>query len=207
MGKLKSTPLETKYKAVLSQERRWAGAATRAVIKPKALSVWEIMMPIIFIMNYAKSKSERELFAQNFLFTKELALKAARDMVRNGSGKGNVMSPIEEKTKALLSSVEDGLYSEEIRSKQLEEIDLLIDHYHRLLVADGGDYNSLIINAYGNQGNYREFLAVLKEAEKKVNLAAINTLGSRANMERVSNIEEALDKARAFSAEKIFNKN
>lgn len=204
MGGIPQKALDTKYKKILSRERSWANSVARSVIKLKPISVWEFMIPIIFIMNYAKYKNEREVFIKNLLFTKELALKAALDMMKRGRSRGAIRSSVEEKTRNLLTSVSEEIYSEEIRRNQLKEIDLLIDHYCELLRVEGEDYDTLMINAYQGRENYLTFLEQLKKAEKEVNLAALKTLGSRGNAELVSKMEEATDRLRMASARRLF---
>lgn len=196
--------LEAKYRAILAQERSWAVSVARIVIKPRPISVWEVMIPVLLVFSYAKTKSEKEVIIQNLLFTKELALKAALDIAKNGRNREEVMSPIEDKTSSLVHTVKDGIYSEEIRQKQLKEINLLIDHYCRLLRAEGENYASLVINAYQAREPFTNFLAQLKEVEKEVNLAAMRTLRSRADPELVARMEETTDRVRMAAAQKIF---
>jgi hypothetical protein len=140
--------LATKYEMILSRERSWAQAITAKVMRPKPLTVWDVMIPIIFIMNYMDSKKRRELFAENLMFTKKLALEAARDLLGKGQSREQVSAMIEQKTSSVLASENTGIYSEEIRQSQIKEIDVLIDHYLKLLNAEGKDYSSLVINAY-----------------------------------------------------------
>jgi len=149
-------------------------------------------------------KGAREVFAQNLLFTKKLALDAALAMTKNGQKKAEAMSPAEEKTKTLLASVKDGIYSEQIRQKQLEEIDLLIGHYCRLLQAEGKDYATLVAHSYSNLNQYKSFLEALKGAEGEVNRAAVETLGSQADTETLSRIEASSHSMRLGTAQKIF---
>ena len=196
--------LQAKYRAILAQERSWAVSVARIVIKPRSISVWEVLIPVLLIFSFAKTKSEKEVIIQNLLFTKELALKAALDMAKNGRNRKEVLFPIEEKTSSLVNTVKDGIYSEEIRQKQLKEINLLIDHYCRLLNAEGENYASLVINAYQAPESYSNFLTQLKASEKEVNLAAMQTLGSRADPELVTRMEETTDRVRTAAARKIF---
>ncbi|MGD9032622.1 MAG: NF038143 family protein [Desulfobacteraceae bacterium] len=196
--------LEAKHRAILAQERSWAVSVARTVIKPRPISVWEFLIPVLLIFSFAKTKSEKEVIIQNLLFTKELALKAALDMAKNGRNREEVLFPIEEKTSGLVNTVKDGIYSEEIRQKQLKEIHLLIDHYCRLLNAEGGSYASLVINAYQAPEPFTNFLTQLKASEKEVNLAAMQTLGRRADPELVKRMEETTDRVRMAAARKIF---
>lgn len=202
-----STVLDTKYESILSRERSLARAVAISAVKAKPITVWEVTIPVIFFFGYMRLKSTREIFTQNFLFTKKLALEAALEMIKKGQPREEVMSRIEDKTSSLLISVKKGVYSEEIRQMQLKEIDLLINHYCRLLRAEGRDYASLVINAYKSQKDYSTFLGQLKETEKQVTRAAEQTLGTRTDHEIISRIEESTDRARMAEVEKIFSVN
>ena len=70
-----STGLKKKADLILSREQRMARAIALKAIRPKPFSVWEVMIPVIFIMGYMKAKADREVFTQNILFTKKLALE------------------------------------------------------------------------------------------------------------------------------------
>jgi hypothetical protein len=196
--------LDKRYRTILSQERSWAVSVARMVIKPRPISVWEFLIPVLLIFSFAKTKSEKEVIIQNLLFTKQLALEAALDMAKNGLNREEVLFSIKDKTSSLVNTVEDGIYSEEIRQKQLKEINLLIDHYCRLLNAEGENYASLVINVYQALESFTNFLAQLKALEKEVNLAAMQTLGSRADPELVAGMEETTDRVRMAAAQKIF---
>ncbi len=201
-----STALNSKLDSILSQERSLADSIARALRKKRPISVWEIMMPILLIFNFAKSKTEREVFVQNYLFTKKLALEAAREMVESGRSKKAAMVPAEEKTNELLATVKDGIYTEEIRRKQLREIDLLIDHYCLLLAAEGEDYPALVTAAYRTRTRFLDFLARLEEAERAVNSTALEALGERGDPGFVAKMEEAAATLRAASADRIFGR-
>lgn len=196
--------LDKRYRAIHAHERSWAVSVARMVIKPRPISVWEFLIPVLLIFSFAKTKSEKEVIIQNLLFTKQLALEAALDMAKNGRNREEVLFSIEDKTSSLVNTVEDGIYSEEIRQKQLKEINLLIDHYGRLLNAEGENYASLVINVYQALESFTNFLAQLKALEKDVNLAAMQTLGSRADPELVAGMEETTDRVRMAAAQKIF---
>ena len=139
MKKSKKEDLETKYKSIFSREQSLARSVAQAVIKSRPISVWEVMIPILLVFSYAKSKENKEAFARNFLFTKKLALKASLDRIKKSQPKDEIMSRVEEETEKLLASVREGLYSREVRQMQLSEISLLIDHYCRLFQAEGED--------------------------------------------------------------------
>jgi len=207
MRKILPTVLDTKHESILAYERSLAKAVASAVIESRPLSVWEITIPILFVANFFRFKRSREVFTLNFLFTKKLALEAAYDMIKKGHGKDEAMSRIKEKTKTVLASDQKGIYSQKIRQRQLKEMELLIDHYRRLLEAEGKDYTSMMRNAYRTRENYDKFLGKLKGAEIEVNMAAKQTVKISTASNLVSKMEKAAEKIRLARAEKIFGSN
>lgn len=196
--------IKEKFKSIRAHEQAWAYYLVKSFRPQRPISVWEVLMPIFLIFNYARAKADRDTFVQNVLYTKELALKAARDMVIKGLTKDAAMAPIDEKTRALLESVPEGIYSELIRQKQLLEMDLLIDHYCRLFQADGSDFDSLVLRAYTDRAEYAAFIDRLKAAEHDVNVASLQTVGPRGEPEFVSKLEDSTHTFRMATADRIF---
>jgi hypothetical protein len=204
MGKLLPTVLDTKYENILSKERSLAKTVANTVIGQNPVAVWDVLIPIVFLFGFLKFKRARETFALNFMFTKELALEAAFDMIKKGETKEKAMARIKDKTSHLLASDQKGIYSVKIRQKQMREIELLVDHYHRLLNAEGKTYPSMVKHGYGSRKDYAAFLKQLEQAEKEVNRAATQTLRTSSAPEIVSKMEEAADRVRSAEVEKIF---
>jgi len=199
--------LKKKFNSILSRELTVARSAALQVIKPKPFSVWEVLIPIIFILGYMRAKEQRELFTQNLMFTKKIALEAAFEISTDNKNKKEVLLNIDNKTKAVLTQVGSDIYSEDIRQCQLEEIKLLIDHFHKLLEMDGEDYSDLVVNVYRTENNYTKFTDKLKNAEKKVTLAACQTLGDKTDIHTLTRLESAIDAIRQKEADKIFGEN
>jgi len=204
MGNTSPSNLNVKYKKILSHERSWAISVARSVIKQRPISVWEVMIPILLVFLYAKSRTDKENFIQNLLFTKNLALEAAFDMIEKGLGKEKVISKIKDKTGDILASDTKGIYSQKIRLKQMKEIELLVGHYQRLLEAEGQDYDTMTKNAYQTLGKYTAFLDQLEQAEKEVYKAAQKTVKATTGSDLVSKMEKATERVRKARAEKIF---
>jgi Fe2+ transport system protein B len=200
-----ANPFDTKYKIILEHERSMARAVAGSLIQPKPVTVWEVMIPVIFILNFAKMRQSREIFIQNHLFTQNMALKAAFDMFKKEIDKQAVMKSIESQTQKTLSSVPDSIYSDEIRREQIKEIELLIDHYVKLFKADGEKYAALAVSAYQTRENYAFFFKQLKAAENDVMMAARRKLGDQADSRQAaSRLEEITDRIRAAEVEKFF---
>ena len=206
MRRILPTFTDTKHNIILSQERRLAKAVARRAVKVPDITVWAFMIPLIFIFNYLKYKRASDAFVLNFLFTKWLALDAALDIVKNGQYRQDMIARINDKTGDILASDKRGVYSEKVRRKQMNEINLLLDHYLKLLEAEGRSYESLVKNAYQTQDNYEVYLHELMLAEKAVNQTALQTVGKTEDAyELVSGMEKAAERIRMEQAAKIFS--
>ncbi len=199
-----SVSLKQKYELILTRERGMAYAVARSVVAPKPIGVWDFMIPVIFILNFMRNKQVREIFIQNYLFTRQLALQAALDISNKSMSRQDALTRIASKTGDILASEARDIYSNEIRRQQMKEIDLLIDHYCKLLASDGDDYLSFVANAYQNAQRYSIFLEQLETAEKMVSRAARQTLGEKADVAALSRIEAATARLRKAEVEKIF---
>ena len=196
--------LKKKFGAILSHEQSLARSVAAAVIRSKPLSVWEVLIPIIFILMFMKSREEREVFVQNLMFTKKMALEAAYKKIQDQCSVEEVMAPIEEQTLELVTTAPNGIYSELIRREQLAEIRLLIDHYGRLLKSQGEDFQTLTTRAYPTFSSYVRFLEQLEAAEARVTAAASQTLGPRTDSRTLAGIESAINAMRSKEAEEIY---
>ncbi len=197
---------DTKYNIIRSEERRLAKAVARKIVKMPEITVWVFMIPFIFVVSFLKYKRTTETFALNFLFTKRLALDAALDIIKEGLQRQDVIVRINDKTRDILASDTQGVYSEKIRMKQMNEINLLLDHYLKLFEAEGKNYKSLVKNAYQTQENYGTFLQQLTAAEKAVNQAALQTVGkSETAHEIISEMENTTESIRTEEAKIIFS--
>ena len=205
-GLIMPASLKKKFDRIYNYERWIGNSVAMRVIQSKPIGVWEFLIPIVFILHFMRNKQSRELFIQNYMFTKGLALDGAFKMLNEGLRRDDVISGIEDKTRSLLTAPEtQGIYSETIRQQQMKEIDLLFDHYRRLLSAEGQDYDALIRSAYGSRKNYSMFHEQLQSAEKKVSDAARQTLGAKADVNALLDIEKATEEIRQSRIEKIFN--
>ena len=204
-GLMMSTDLKRKFNHIYNYERAIGSSVALRVIKSKPIGVWEFLIPIVFILHFMRNKQSRELYIQNYMFTKRHALDAAYKMLKKGFSREDVLSGIEKQTRALLTAPEtQGIYSDTIRQQQMIEIDLLVYHYKKLLVAEGENYAALARDAYGSRQNYDSFHEQLMSAEKRVSDAAQQTLGAQADVEMLSRIEKATEAVRQSQIEKIF---
>jgi hypothetical protein len=204
MGKLLPTILDTKHENILAQEKALAKSVASAVIGQNPVTAWDVLIPIVFVFNVLKFKRAREIFTLNFLFTKKLALQGAFDMVKKGQSREDVLGQIRDRTSQILASDKKGIYSIKIRQKQIREMELLLDHYFRLLNAEGKDYRSMVRHAYRTRQDFAAFVKELEGIEKEVNRAASQTVGTASAPDIVSRMEETAGRLRATQVETIF---
>lgn len=201
-----SSDLKKKYNFIYSYERSIGSSVALRVIQSKPIGVWEFLIPIVFILHFMRNKQSREVFILNYMFTKRHALDAAFKMRKKSLSRSDAIAGADERTRALLTAPETrGIYSDAIRQQQMGEIELLLDHYGRLLGAAGENYDALVRAAYGSRSTYFKFHEQLKSAEKKVSDAARQTLGTRADVNALLNIETATEEIRLARIEKIFS--
>jgi hypothetical protein len=199
--------LRKKFDYIYTYERQIGNSVALRIIQSKPIGVWEFLIPIVFMLHFMRNKQSREVFIQNYLFTKRHALDAALKMQKSSIGKEEALTAVAEKTRALLSAPGTrSVYSELIRWHQMSEIDMLIEHYHKLLMAEGEDYGSLVRNAYDDRPSYLRFHEELVTAEKKVLQAARETLGTAADLETLYKIEKITEETRQIQIEKIFGR-
>jgi hypothetical protein len=204
MGKFLPTILDTKHENILAQENALAKSVASVVIGQSPVAVWDVLIPIVFVFNVLKFKRAREIFTLNFLFTKKLALQGAFDMVKKGQSREDVLGQIRDRTSQILASDKKGIYSNKIRQKQMREMELLLDHYFRLLNAEGKDYRSMVRHAYRTRQDFVAFVKELEVIEKEVNRAASQTVGTGSAPDIVSRMEETAGRLRATQVETIF---
>jgi hypothetical protein len=200
-----SITIERPCHEILEQEVRLARSVAVATRPHRPFSVWEVLIPFVFILGYMRSRQQREMFVQNFIFTKKMALEAARDMCLDVLSYHQVLGRIEAKTKILLETLEPGIYAEAIRQAQLEEIRLLIPHYQRLFRTEMRRYADCITAAYPTHKDYLSFLDRLHRAEKNVAAAAVEIMGNGANLDMVKRIERCSHQLRLKKADRFYS--
>ena len=134
MRNILPTVLDTKCNNIYLEERSVAKSVAEDVVGPQSAGVWDFVIPPVFFINLFKHKRKKEAFVLNLLFTKKLALEAARDMVDRDLTREAALAQADAATNSVLAGDSKGVYSDRVRQKQLREIELLVDHYHRLIM-------------------------------------------------------------------------
>ena len=194
-----------RYDAILARERRQARAVALTVFELEPISVWEVIILPLLVINHVRQKQIRDLFVDNFVFTKRLAAQGALDLMRGDRTPDEVDQKVEDETEALIRATPSHLYGHEIREAQIHEIEAVRAHDQRLLEVEGEDYEDLVRHAYRDRREYEAYLDELLAHERKVSDAAIRTLQATADPSLANRMHAACREIRQREAGRIYD--
>lgn len=191
-----------KYKMILMTEEKLAREVTLGVIVTRPLTVWHYIIPGMFIIDFLRRGSALRKYNEHFMFPRKLAIDAAQALAQ-GEDEAAVFSHIENETRSWLNSLD--LYTQGLLDAQLNVIKLLVDHYARLLKADGVSVYALIKAAYESRDNFQKHIDELTAAEAEVDRELIARLGETEKLqEKITAEQEQLEQRRQKIIEEAF---
>ncbi|MGD9040656.1 MAG: NF038143 family protein [Desulfobacteraceae bacterium] len=191
-----------KYELILSAEESLARQVALGVIVMQPLTVWHYLIPFMFIYDFLKRTVTIRRYTQHFMFPRRLAVDAARDIL-GGEAREERQVSLGDDTKGWLHSLD--LYSDSLYEAQMKVIDLLVDHYAKLLQVEGDTYDALVRNAYTSGVDYEAHLTQLTSVEKEVDRAIMERLGETEKLrEKILAEQEQLARMRQKDMERIF---
>ena len=197
------------YRAIEKYESRQNDKIAKKLIDDKKIKFgWRTIVFPLFIYDYIRYFNRLRVLRKNLFFTKQLALGTAQNIYQ-GKERAWETRLLEIKTKEILDKEKKGFYTEKIRNKQLNEIELLVDHYIDLLNSNQSSYEDAIKAKYSSKGSYLEFLNKLQKVEAEVIQAAIVTMRKGTKKERrqwFEKVKQVTRKNRIQEADKIYEK-
>lgn len=191
-----------KFDIILNAEQQFAREVTLGVLYLKPLSVWHYLIPGIFIIDFLRRTSAIRRYTETFMFPRNLALQAARDLSGDNT-RADIDSHLNTEIKSWLAALQ--LDSPDLVEAQKETVDLLIDHYGRLLQAEGESYYDLIQNAYSSRESFEGHLREITAAENQVDRAILARVGDRSAVKEKLELEaRQVDSRRKKILEDIF---
>lgn len=154
--------IEDKISQVLAHEESFAESLALRVLEKPRLSVWMILIPIIFVYffyRYQRYTTGRVMFKDNYMISRRRAMKEASEIIM--SGKEPDIEAL-----ARLSDLPEAVYD-----RHSDMLAILVEHYTDLLRSEGNDLDQLVRSAYRSRTNYLLFLNRLNQAEKALNSA------------------------------------
>jgi hypothetical protein len=188
--------LERKKEMILEREVAFAYQIGAAVFEKPKVSVWMILIPILFlhfIYQMQRYKSGFVKFTEDFMITRRLALDLAVEAVQ------------EDSEPDIDRIVRQSSLSEALKIPYESWVRVLVEYYMDLLTADGVSFESLVQSAYNSQTNYLLTLNRLNMAEKEfysgIKIQMADTEGSQSI---IVTIEEKSQNLRRELAQQIF---
>jgi hypothetical protein len=175
-----------KFEIILNAEQQFAREVTIGVLYLRPLSVWHYLIPGMFIIDFLRRGSAIRRYGETFMFPRRLALQVARDL-SGGKSRTAVDAQLETGIKGWLAALQ--LDSSDLLKAQKQTVELLIDHYVKLLQAEGGSYYDLIQNAYLSRETFEAHLREMTAAENAVDLAILARVGGRAAVKEKLDLE------------------
>ena len=196
------------YRTIEKYEARQTDNIAKRLIDDQKIKFgWRTFVFPLFIYDYIRYRNRLRVLRKNLFFTKQLALGAAKN-IRLGKDRAWETRLLEIKTKDILDKEKKGLYTEKIRNKQLNEIEMLVDHYIDLLGYNQSSYGDAINAKYSSKGSYLAFLNRLQKTEAEVIQAAITTMRKGSKKERrqwFEKVKQTTKKVRMQEAERIYS--
>lgn len=189
--------LDKNKELILNYEKKFADCVAVSVIDKPKLTMWMILIPIIFVYYFYRLKKfadGRKDFAQQFILTRKRALEEASASLASG-GKPDMEALVK------LSSA-----PKETHADYRKWLKVLLDHYQDLLRSKGDSIEILIRSAYKTRTNYLLFLNQLNRVEGQFNAALKPFLIENIDgvNQIVSNIEQRCKQLRHEDARNIF---
>jgi len=194
--------MRVKYDYILKAEESFARRVTLGVIVKRPVKPLFQLIPGMFIFDFLKRNHEIRQYSQYYLPPRKLALDMARDIVID-ENKDQTLQDTEEKIRVWLET--QGLYDSNTNQSLIAVVHFLIEHYVKLIQANGESYNDLVKNAYNLQGNYEVYLDQLASLEKEFTLAVSKKLGDMNDIyNKLFTEQEEADNQRNREIEPIF---
>ena len=191
-----------KYNIIVNAEEQFAREVTLGVIVTRPLTAWHYIIPGMFIIDFLRRGSAIRQYTKHFMFPRKLALDAAMGKMQ-GEDEASVISSMEDEIGIWLESL--NLYSSDLAPAHVKLVKILVEHYLKLLNAEGDSFYLLIENAYQNSDKFRQFIELITPVENEVDRQVINQLGGNEGVQdKILAEQQQIAKRRQKIMEEVF---
>jgi hypothetical protein len=192
------------YRMILLAEESFAQGVALGVWVQRPLTAWHYLLPGMFVWDILRRRMAVQQYSSLFLYPRKLALDAALGGTEGGDReREGVMSMAANRMQEWLTRKK--VYSPRAMRGHMDQLAILLDHYIRLLQADGENYFALIRKTYGTRGNYEGYLAKLSAAEGEVDQGLAEIQGGTAeSWERLRAEQVQVAQLRKKEMDRIF---
>jgi len=188
---------------ILDEEEKFARTVALGIAIQRPVTVWHYLIPGMFIFDFLNRQKAIRLYSRHFLTPRREALFAAAHIID-----GKVREAVAEETKARIASWLDELKrnDDQLLAAQMRLVDILIDHYGKLLASSESAYAEMIRKAYRNRTVFQGCIDQITRAERRVDRALINCLGdSPILLRRLEAERTQVERRRKAMLDEIFN--
>ena len=191
------TPIDTKCSLIEAHERGFAHLLASRVIPKPDLSIWMILIPIIFVYFFYRLnryKTGRTEFVDNYMISRKRALEAARLTATTGT-------PVD-----LYTLADQAKLPTEVLPQYRKFLGIFNDYYCDLLQAAGESFEELVRSTFRSKTDYLIMLNRFNQIEKELNTALKPHMENTTEgfNEVVGVLEQSSAVLRRESADKIF---
>lgn len=190
------------YSLILQSEENFARLVALGLWIKRPVSPWHYLLPGMFIFDYLRRSAMVKSYSAAFLFPRKLALDLSLRAMEGIQEKDLMFQKARRTVKEWLASYK--LYSAEIEERHMEQINILMEHYIKLLKADGNEYSLLVKNSYGDINNYQNFVERITAAESYIDLAIANHMRNEEIKRRLEAERKQVAELRQKEMYKIF---
>ena len=175
-----------KYQIIRSAEEQFAREVTLGVMIQRPLPALLYIIPGMFFIEYLRRGTAVRKYTKHFMFPRNLALLTAEAASR-GEDEHEIDARIEMDIRDWLTEL--GLYSPELAEAQKKSVDLIRDHYMKLVAAEGDSIHDLIKDAYPSREDYVAYLDALNTAEKEIDGAIVGNVREHPKLQEKLELE------------------
>ncbi|MGD8992992.1 MAG: NF038143 family protein [Desulfobacterales bacterium] len=191
-----------KPKMILMAEEKLAREVALGVIVTRPLTVWHYIIPGMFIIDFLRRGSSLKKYTEHFMFPRNQAVDVAQALAQ-GQSEADAFEHVENDTRAWLNSVD--LYTPALLQAQVAAIQLLSEHYSKLLKQEGYSVYALIRAAYQSRQNLQGFFDQLTAAEAEVDRQLLAKMGENEKLkEKILAQQKQLQERRKKIVEEVF---
>jgi hypothetical protein len=191
-----------KPKMILMAEEKLAREVALGVIVTRPLTVWHYIIPGMFIIDFLRRGSSLKKYTEHFMLPRNQAVDVAQALAQ-GQSEADAFEHVENDTRAWLNSVD--LYTPALLQAQVAAIQLLSEHYSKLLKQEGYSVYALIRAAYQSRQNLQGFFDQLTAAEAEVDRELLAKLGESDKLkEKILAEQKQLEERRGKIIEEVF---
>ncbi|MBW2410136.1 MAG: NF038143 family protein [Deltaproteobacteria bacterium] len=175
-----------KYQIIRTAEEQFAREVTLGVMIQRPLPAILYIIPGMFFIEYLRRGTAIRKYTRHFMFPRNLALLTA-EAVSRGEDEHEIDARIEMDIRNWLTEL--GLYSHELAEAQKKSIELIREHYMKLLAAQGDSIHDLIKAAYPSRADYVAYLEALSAAEQEIDGAIVGSVGEHPKLQEKLQLE------------------